>query len=291
MNLFNYTTTTTTTQRIPRASPTCSQCGMRGHNIRTCASSELMNMVRKLRTMVSELYPHQYIINWLQILTEYDLRLVLSNFTYSTYSTYIKYSKEKCITMLSGAITKQYSSAVPHILSDYISYLRRTNILTWIIVEDIPQLYMHYCLSNGHLYPDDLFDIVPSDEESALLCHSIITYTIPPDSAPHLIKRFQAFAIRMFRYHLYSNDDNEPTVVSNASPIKYEIISRNITEPVHIDCPICMEYVETPNVVSTTCDHQFCKDCIMTVFKQNTTQRAGCPMCRNPMFELFCGTL
>ena len=51
-----------------------------------------------------------------------------------------------------------------------------------------------------------------------------------------------------------------------------------------IECPICYENFQKKEVYTTSCNHTFCKKCMIQLCKQNITYT--CPVCRNRCYEL-----
>ena len=52
-----------------------------------------------------------------------------------------------------------------------------------------------------------------------------------------------------------------------------------------VDCPICFEDKPTLLMLSTTCNHEFCKDCMCAHLKQS--KNSCCPLCRTEINMLW----
>lgn len=277
--------------RRPRAPPKCGYCGIQGHTVRSCNDPETMNIVRELHQKVLRYPPMQTIIDWLQTIDVKILQMVQSKYTYT--SSYRKCSKEMCIDILSVAISDKYRYAERRALSALYTAVTQGDLLEWITNQNIVYLYKEYYAQ--------YFENGPSEEECELLYHIITTRTIPPTIQYNNAKLFYNFI--MYRYttfvenNTYISHARVPYPVINlanrqSAQIKYVITKKTITEPKQIDCPICFEIKETPTILTTTCDHQFCKDCLnSTIAKQPHQQRCVCPLCRTPIYKLIHETL
>lgn len=283
------TATNPVATRRQRAAPKCGHCGIQGHTVRSCNDPETMNIVRELHQKVSRFPPMQTIIDWLQTIDVKRLQMVQCKYTYTSYR---KCSKEMCIDILSVAISDKYRMAERLALSALYTAVTDGALMEWITNQNIVYLYKEYYAQ--------YFENEPSEQECELLCQIITTRTIPPTIQYNNAKLFYNFI--MYRYttfmenRTYISHARVPDHVINlanrqSSQIKYVITKKTITEPVQIDCPICMDTKETPNILTTTCGHQFCNECIISLVNKTRMQRCGCPLCRTPMHKLVRETL
>ena len=51
------------------------------------------------------------------------------------------------------------------------------------------------------------------------------------------------------------------------------------------ECPVCYEELKDDQIYITSCNHKFCKNCIIHVCR--TTNTYTCPMCRNVCVDSF----
>jgi hypothetical protein len=240
-----------------------------------------MNTLRQLHQMVYRYPPYETVINWLNTLDIKVLQFILSKYTYSVYR---KHSKEMCIDALSVFISDKYREEERRMIISLESvFSRYGDMLVWAQGnENIPQLYRQYC---GQFMEDET-NLPPTEEECQILVSSIQNRNISPTISYYTAKRFNNFI--MYKYSEYRRDHRRTT--SN-NTIKYVLTRKNIAIPIQIECPICMETKETPNIITTTCDHQFCKDCINSLLSKKTIKRCNCPLCRTPIHKIIQETL
>uniref|UniRef100_A0A6C0HHF5 RING-type domain-containing protein n=1 Tax=viral metagenome TaxID=1070528 RepID=A0A6C0HHF5_9ZZZZ len=263
-----------------RAPTRCGYCKNLGHNVRSCNDPEIMNSVRQLRQMVNRFPPFQTIIDWLQTIDVNRLRIMLSKYSYTSYT---KHSKKMCVDIFSVVIADQYHMEEHRNLLSAQEALHRGNVLIWTHnVENIPQLYRNYCAQFiiSETNPE------PTEAECAMLCNIIYTRNIPTHLQYHTVKRFYNFIVYRYAEYLRAAPANHET-----NEIKYIITRKHTEELTQIECPICMETKQTPNILTTTCGHQFCWDCMYTVLNKRTSQRCVCPLCRSPVYKLVQNTI
>jgi hypothetical protein len=269
--------------RRPRSAPKCGYCGIQGHTVRTCNDPEVMNTLRQLQQTVNRFPQYETIINWLHTLELRVLQLIVCKYTYTAYR---KNTKQMCIDILAVAIADQYRLEERRNAETTQLSLRTGGILLWTLNEDpanIPLLYRQYC---GQFMYDET-NQPPTEEECRVLCNIIQTRVLPPNIPYHTVKRFYRFILYK---HIEFRQQNYTTQAENAvdsTEIKYVITRKNTNIPIQIECPICMENIETPNIITTTCGHKYCKDCITNVIRKTINTRCNCPLCRTPMYKLI----
>ena len=55
-----------------------------------------------------------------------------------------------------------------------------------------------------------------------------------------------------------------------------------------MECPVCLEIIDcSENIFKTTCNHDFCKNCLIKWSLNNQTDNKTCPLCRkNIQYEV-----
>jgi hypothetical protein len=269
-------TATVPVARRQRAPPKCGYCGIQGHTIRSCNDPETMNTVRELKQRVGRFPPFQEIIDWLQTIDVRRLQFILSKYTYSKYK---KCSKEMCIDILSVTISDKYRREESRARQLFRSVLHNNVVMLWAQEhQNIPLQYMQYC--------EQFIAPLPTEEECQLLCDIIRSRNIPQTTPYHTITRFRNFIIYIYNRNVNRLQPQQQQPQQNNS-IKYVITRKTINEPIEIDCPICMDTKKTPSILTTTCGHQFCWDCINRVLNKQTASRCVCPLCRTPIYKLI----
>jgi len=264
-------------QKRPRAPPKCGYCGIQGHTVRSCEDPEVMNKLRQLQQMVHRYPPYETVINWLHTLDIKVLQIIVSKYTYTAYR---KNTKQMCIDILSVAVSDKYREEERRMMISLQSVFRYGDLLRWAQEhQNIRELYIQYCAQ----FMEDETTPPPTEEECQILVSSIQNRHITQNISYYVAKRFNNFIMAMYRQFIGVGNTNQ----ANSAEIKYIITRKNITIPIEIDCPICMETIKTPNILTTACSHQFCRNCITSLVNKTRTQRCGCPLCRAPMYKLI----
>jgi hypothetical protein len=75
---------------------------------------------------------------------------------------------------------------------------------------------------------------------------------------------------------------------TNAHIKNIEISIKEFSLDIH-DCPVCYCNHEINNIIETSCNHSYCKNCIVTHIKsfKNKLTLPACPMCRKQIDRLF----
>lgn len=264
----------------PRAPPRCGHCRVQGHTIRTCYDPVSANVYRQLYQMTNNnMTPLETVITWLHTHDVEMLRYIAYHYAGMAYK---KHTKQECIDELARVISNRYSVQTVVYRENVQASLRQGRILLWAWIEEpgnIPILYRQYCSRDANNPP-------PTEEECNLALHIIISQNIPLTTSHSTLKRIYEFIL--YRCDLFTR---EADATSEDNVIKYGVLRKKIFTPIQIECPICMETKETPHILTTTCGHQFCRDCITTVIIKSTRDRCNCPMCRTPIHKLTLETI
>jgi len=185
-----------------------------------------------------------------------------------------------CIDSLSVAISDKYRREEYRARQLFLSVLLNNVVMLWAQEDqNIPLQYMQYC--------EQFIAPLPTEEECQLLCDIIRSRNIPQTTPYHTITRLRNFIIYIYNRNVYRLQPQQQQQYQQNNSIKYVITRKTINEPIEIDCPICMDTKKTPSILTTTCGHQFCWDCINRVLNKQTASRCVCPLCRTPIYKLI----
>jgi len=257
----------------PREPPTCSHCGTQGHTIRGCTNPESMNIYRELLQLVNRVVSPETIVHWLNTLNEKVLQFIVMKYCHCSYETH---TKTICISILSFHIDKWYAKEISRETALVQQILTEGSLLLWSWMEEpetISVLYNHYCEQFEYSEASD-----PNDDEGNLVSHIITTCIIPPNISYYTIKRLHKFIVHKNNEFIEKQSKYEKM----GNTIEYEATIRYMYGTKQIDCPICFENIEMPNILSTNCNHDFCHVCITKLMKNNY-KRCICPLCREPI--------
>lgn len=120
--------------------------------------------------------------------------------------------------------------------------------------------------------------------------HCIASYIYDHDFTRELTTDFMPFNDNDATQYLI-DEENQITIPNSKLNHHYIDISLCKEDSIHsFECPICYENKEMIENVSLDCNHSFCKECMLHIFKMHkTNQELSCALCRHEikMFKVF----
>jgi hypothetical protein len=91
-------------------------------------------------------------------------------------------------------------------------------------------------------------------------------------------------------YNIPETEDFIPFSPVIISPtINYNLETITISSEDDLNCCICMETKENPQICQLNCCHKFCSECVITYISSNRNN-PGCPICRTDITCVFIQT-
>jgi len=288
---------TTENTRRRRKPPTCSICKCVGHQMRTCTDATLLSQRKHIFEQIENHTPMAEIITYAQQNHEFERMKII---TYKTPK-----GKTSHISPLSSDETTYYTNLERYIQTEYekqtnhlIAQIQRRIFFTRRLLprttDDLLHVYLQF-LSNSYNTQLHNGTIENVDREMTQFLHLCETQSLEPTHynpypSYEILQRWNHFLQQtMARYMEQMQGRNRTPapaqIVQTYNYIKRRIPNNESTES--IDCPICMETVNMPNISETNCGHKFCSRCIRyTIKKYIATKRCPCPMCREPLHTI-----
>ena len=275
-----------------RKPPTCSICNCIGHQMRTCNDATILFQRNYVFEQIEKHTPLETIIAYAQHQDFQRMKII----TYKTPK-----GKTSNISPLSADETTYYTNLERYITTEYekqtnqvVSHIQRKIFYTRRLLprttSEIVNLYTNY-IAESYTSNQQNGTIENVDQEITQFLHLCDTMSLEvtnytPFPTYDVLTRWNAFLQRTSTRYLADMQARNrpppaPVVVETYNYVKRPV-GEDATET--IDCPICMETINTPNISETNCGHKYCTPCIRrTIRKYTAHKRCPCPMCREPI--------
>jgi len=90
---------------------------------------------------------------------------------------------------------------------------------------------------------------------------------------------------------MYSNSESETSEDTIESPKQMDDHLMKFIQDLYnkakekVECPICMEKIESKDLYTTGCGHNFHNDCMEQLKNTTTNKTVDCPMCRKKIYK------
>jgi hypothetical protein len=230
----------------------CSFCRQHGHNLTTCNSDRLREFEEICATQVLQTNTQYDFKNWL-IQNYMSQHLLIRTFTIKKFRITARESVERCMELITEYIFRVYKNTNEiaeeenQFENDIMSFIQELSTEREEIRETIPEI-----------------DLVRTMER--------------------LLMREMMFGMMTRMLTNLNNVNNINKANLNPKLNILSSIDHNDNEDISklCECSICYDEKELKNFVKLGCNHEFCKDCLITTMK--TTQINGnnlsCALCR-----------
>lgn len=231
----------------------CSFCRQHGHNLTTCNSDRLREFEEICATQVLQTNTQYDFKNWL-IQNYMSEHLLIKTFTIRKFRITARESVERCMDLITEYIFRVYKNTnevaehETQFENDLMTFIQELSPDREEIREEIPEI-----------------DVVRGIER--------------------MLMREMMFGMMT---RMLTNLNNVNNVNNRNLNQKFNILSsieHNINEDINeiCECSICYDEKELKNFVKLGCNHEFCKDCLITTMKtsQINGNTLSCALCRS----------
>jgi DNA-directed RNA polymerase subunit RPC12/RpoP len=120
------------------------------------------------------------------------------------------------------------------------------------------------------------------------LTHVLNNYYYSEESPSRISNVLNGIVVNYYLYNDLSNNYNsnsEQKYSEVISEIEFELCKFTDKNDRNIDCPICYNKFEIKDCLSFNCNHNFCSDCSVQLFKN---KHINCPICRSKIIKIYC---
>jgi len=228
----------------------CSFCRQPGHNLTTCNSDILREFEVICATQVLQTNTHDEFKNWL-IQNYRSEHILIKTFTIKKFRITARESIERCMDLITEYIfaiyknTNEVAEQENQFENDLMSFIQEFSTERQEIRESIPEI-----------------DVVRTMER--------------------MLMREMMFGMMT---RMLTNLNNVNNANLNQKLNILSSIEHNDNEDINeiCECSICYDEKELHNFVKLGCNHDFCKDCLITTIKtsQINGNNLSCALCRS----------
>ena len=237
----------------------CSFCRQPGHNLTTCNSDILREFEVTCATQVLQTNTQDDFKNWL--IQNYRLEhLLIKTFTIKKFRITARESVERCMDLITEYIFAVY---------------KNTNENTEIVEEPENQ------------FENDLMTFIQEFSTERQEIREAIPEIDVVRTMERMLMREMMFGMMTRMLTNLNNANNANNVNNRNLNQKLNILSsieHNEKEDINeiCECSICYDEKELKNFVKLGCNHEFCKDCLITTMKtsQINGNNLSCALCR-----------
>jgi hypothetical protein len=247
----------------------CSFCRSPGHNITTCNSDRVTEFEVICASEVRNINNPNDFKNWLH--TSYsETPMLLKTFVIKKFGLTTRVSIVRCIDMITDYIFRTYKNNT------------RLHTREQTLMNDLRDL---------HNIETDNFE---NDLINFLTQLRNVNYREEREPQLHEIPNIERMIMRELFLYIFNNGVNREPETEN---IKFNInlIHNNVDENVdenestnenNMMCNICWDEKEHNQFIKFGCNHEFCKDCVITSFRGEQRNHPCCALCRSEITTL-----
>ena len=243
-----------------RRQPCCSFCRRMGHNLTTCNSVRLREFEAICATQVLQTETQDDFKNWLcqNYMSE---QLLIKTFAIRKFRVTSRTSIEICISLITEYIFMNYKNT--NETEEIVEHEDQFENDLMSFIEELSTVRQEEIQENRRI----------SEFQQARAMENMLMREM-------FIAMMSGIINRTLR-----EDHHRFKIVSTVNNNENEDVKESC------ECPICYDKKESNNFVKLGCNHEFCKDCVISTMKTNHSTNLCCALCRGEVRSIESRTI
>jgi hypothetical protein len=250
----------------------CSFCRSPGHNITSCNSDRVTEFEVICASEVRNINNPFDFKNWLH--TNYsETPMLLKTFVIKKFGVTTRVNVSRCIDMITDYIFRTYKNNT------------RIHTREQTLMNDLRDIHN----TDTENFENDLINFLTQLRN--------VNYREEIEPQFHETPNIERMIMRELFLHIYNNNNvnreqetenvkfNINLIHNNADENKNDNTNNKTLEN-NIMCNICWDEKEQNKFIKFGCNHEFCKDCVITSFRGEQRKQPCCALCRSEITTL-----